>query len=704
MKAPLQPDDVLERKIRLQLAEISGKNGPRLLVRHSGGVRLIDGVAKQDAEAVLALLDGKKRAEDVVDALAERYDTRQAVRLLRRLFGEAVDRVAPAVAGRVIVWSHTADAEGLIERLARHGLRDVELVSEADAAVRALEGAGLLVAAAQKTSYQELFKVQQACLDAGVASLWVTLDADGVRLGPSVVPGETACFACSQLAAFAFLGADAPGTVRDLRTLGGGLGNVVLDATAQEAWRILAPGGEPALSTRVRRFSPHGQTDASIVPAEACPLRCAGDRSPEVAEAEERGPRVSLTHDGEDLVRSVGILGGGTAGYLTALALRRRFPHLDVTLVESSAVPIIGVGEATTPLMPQFLHVDLGLDVHELFREVEPTLKLGIRFLWGGPDGFNYPFGPLRTLDAYVHDGHLGHGSLRSMMMTAGRVPVLERAEGLASRLDTEVAYHLDNARFVRFLKRQAQKMGIRHVDATVAEVEVSDEGESVRALATEDGRRLAFDLYVDCSGFRSLLVGEALRSPFESFAGSLFTDHAWVATAPNAGLVAPYTQAEAYDAGWCWSTPQAAEDHRGYVFSSAFADPEDALAEMRARNPGMGEPRLVKFRAGRRAHFWKGKRRGSRQRLRLRRAARVDGAAHARAPDRPPAPGLSFAARKPGATGLAQPQGGRRLGLSALVPRLALQVQPRPHDSVLARLHERSGCERPRRAARNVR
>jgi tryptophan halogenase len=273
-------------------------------------------------------------------------------------------------------------------------------------------------------------------------------------------------------------------------------------------------------------------------------------------------------------------------------------------------VPIIGVGEATTPLMPQFLHADLGLDVHELFREVRPTLKLGIRFVWGPPDGggFNYPFGPLRTLEAAVYDGHVRDCSLRSMMMSADRVPVLEEDEGRpVSLLDTEVAYHLDNAPFVRFLAEEARRAGVEHVDARIADVEVDAGGREVRALVADDGRRFAFDLYADCSGFRSLLLEKALGSAFVPFAGSLPTDRAWVATVPNAGAVRPYTLAETYDAGWCWSTPQAHEDHRGYVFCSAFASPGEALAEMRAKNPGMGEPRLVEFRAGRHAHFWRG-------------------------------------------------------------------------------------------------
>lgn len=618
MRPRLQPTDVLEPEPRLQLAD-SGDG--RLLVRHAGGVSLIEGVKLADAEAVLAEIDGVRSAEEVADALAGRYGTRRAVRLLRRLFGDVVRRRPRPVAGRVLVVGDGAAARRLAELLGGQGLRDVSLADDPPAVRHRLRGADLVIAILECTSYKVIFELQADCLNARVPSLYVTFDADGVRVGPSVVPGTTACFACSQLAHFAFLGQGAAGKAEDLRTLEG-RDSEALRAAAAEAREIVAADGEPSYLTRVVRFSAAGRSDLAVDAADACPLGCREIPAPsgrlawrsaaEFVEAGERRPPAAAPGPDEELVRSVGILGGGTAGYLTALALRRRLPHLAVTLVESSAVPIIGVGEATTPLMPQFLHVDLGLDAHELFREVRPTLKLGIRFLWGPPDGghFNYPFGRQRTLEAFVHDGHIRDGSLRSMMMTGDRAPVRWRPDEdrrPISGLDTEIAYHLDNARFVRYLREKARQAGVEHVDATVADVEVSGDGREVTALVTDGGRRLAFDLYADCSGFRSLLLGKALGSPFVDFADSLPTDRAWVATVPNGGVARPYTLAETYGAGWCWSTPQAAEDHRGYVFSSTFASPEEALAEMRAKNPGMGEPRLVEFRAGRHAHFCRG-------------------------------------------------------------------------------------------------
>jgi tryptophan halogenase len=306
---------------------------------------------------------------------------------------------------------------------------------------------------------------------------------------------------------------------------------------------------------------------------------------------------------------TVGVVGGGTAGYFAALALKSRFPDLDVTLIESSSIPIIGVGEATTTLMPPFLHLDLGLDIVDLFRVVRPTFKLGIKFEWGpaGRGGFTYPFGEARPLDAFVFDGHIRAQSLTSLLMAGDRGPVVRGTDGSPLSLlpDIKFAYHLENRSFVSYLAQAAAEAGIHHLDATIATVRAGAQG--VGSLHTSDGRELRFDLYVDASGFRSLLVGAALESPFESFGSTLFCDRAIVATVPQPGPVRPYTTAETMDAGWCWRIPVGGEDHRGYVHASALLDEDAAVSEMRAKNPGMGEPSVVRFRSGRHRHFWLG-------------------------------------------------------------------------------------------------
>lgn len=615
----------------------------RWLVRSPQGVSLIPPRFAPLLPKLLPLLDPPRPLEEIQEALAP--EPPEDVRgVLQSLIGELVQVVEPAPAPelpgeaarepeeetpgapRIVLIAEEAGGERIAEGLARAGLPGAVRLPPAG-----LEGASLVIACLEEVSYRSLLEVQAACLSAGIPALFLTCDPDGVRVGPAAVPGISACLGCVQLAGFRFLGLppeellEAAAGFQTGRTAEAPSFGTAVAGLVAAARGLLAEGAAPALLTEILLFPAAGGTRRLPVERHpGCPL--CGDlpardgvlerRAARIrAEAVDRQPARALPPDPEGLVRTVGILGGGTAGYLAALALRRKLPHLAVSLIESSDVPIIGVGEATTPLMPQFLHVDLGLDPHRLFREVRPTLKLGIRFLWGEREtgDFHYPFGPVHVLEPVVYgDGlrDLKDCSLQSLMMATGTVPVYAQGSGRAgwsSRLGTAAAYHLDNERFVAYLQSRAALAGVQRIDATVTHVEKSADGEEVRALVTADGRRLSFDLYLDCSGFRSLLLEQSLASPWIGFEGSLWTDRAVVAPVPHGGNVRPYTTAESLSCGWCWNTPQEDVDHRGYVFASAFQTPEEAEAEMRRANPGMGAARLVRFRAGRHAHFWKG-------------------------------------------------------------------------------------------------
>jgi tryptophan halogenase len=642
MRRPPAPSDLLRRDPAAQA--IALPDG-RLLVRHAGGVSLLGGLTTADLDLVLGQVDGKRTAAEAAAACVEldaSLSPEAVLGLLAAVDGEMVHRIdpspAPAATPEACTSSIVVVGGGPLARRIERELRR----AEPGVVVRRLgrrafatgpDTAALVICALEEVSYGEILGVQSACLAAGVPALFITADPDGVRVGPTVAPGVSPCFACAQLAAFrAVRLAPAAGLAAfaALRAgaVDGALRGWAAAEVAREAREVLRPSGAPSLAGALLLLpSSASSSDSETAPRRlpldrdpACPL-CSGAAAPPTAAAdrarraivvaqESRPPHAAPADPGA-LVAHVGIVGGGTAGYLAALALRRKVPGLAVTLIESPDVPIIGVGEATTPLMPQFLHVDLGLDIHRFFAEVLPTFKLGIRFVWGAPgDGwFNYPFGPIHLLEPVVYgkegEPDLRACSLQSLLMEEDAFG-LSLEEGTAwSSLGTATAYHLDNERFVAYLQRCAAAAGVERLEATIADVEVRED--EVSALVTADGRRLAFDLYIDCTGFRSLLLERALGSPWESFEKSLWTDRAVVAAVPHSGRVRPYTTAATMAAGWCWSTPQGDADHRGYVYASAFLSPEEAEAEMRRANPGMGAARAVRFRAGRHEHFWLG-------------------------------------------------------------------------------------------------
>lgn len=312
-------------------------------------------------------------------------------------------------------------------------------------------------------------------------------------------------------------------------------------------------------------------------------------------------------------IRTVGVIGGGTAGYLTALALRVWRPGLDVTVVESRSIPVIGVGEATVTDMVFFLHRYLGIDIARFYDQVRPTWKLGIKFDWGpDPDGFQAPFDwashNVGILGALSERGRIDGFSLQSVLMEAGKTPIIQTGGTVASLLPyLPFAYHLENVRFIRFLTELALQRDVRHVDATIADVVLRDQ-DWVDCLRTTDGHELRYDLYIDCTGFRSRLLGQALGVHLQSFSASLFTDAAITASLGNEERPRPYTTATTMNAGWCWDIPLSdGADHLGYVYSSAAISADHAASELRERYPGAEIQGQVRFASGRRDHLWHG-------------------------------------------------------------------------------------------------
>lgn len=313
------------------------------------------------------------------------------------------------------------------------------------------------------------------------------------------------------------------------------------------------------------------------------------------------------------MIRQVLILGGGSAGLIAAISLRKMLPALAVRLVRSSEIGVIGVGEGTTNSMPGFLFDFLKLSRGRFYAQAEPTWKLGIRFLWGPRDYFDYPFAfqlsgkwshYARPSGYYAEEDFHGIG-LGSALMEAGKAFPRNSSGGGGPDMRVPFGFHIENAKFVETLESIAEELGVTFVEGKVSDTERGPKG--IEALRLEDGQRLVADLFVDCSGFRSELLGRALGEEYVDYGRSLFCDRAviggWKRTTEP---VLPYTVAETMDAGWAWQIEHEHHINRGYVYSSQAISDDAACEEFLRKNPkAPPSPRVVKFRSGRYRRVW---------------------------------------------------------------------------------------------------
>jgi tryptophan halogenase len=318
------------------------------------------------------------------------------------------------------------------------------------------------------------------------------------------------------------------------------------------------------------------------------------------------------------------VVGGGTAGWMTAAALVRLLPTAcSVHLVESTDIGIVGVGEATLPHIRAFVE-RLGLDEADFMRATHATFKLGIDFRDFGAIGDSYihPFGSFgRPLDdvGFHHywlrlaaEGRVGPIGDYSVAVAAARRHRFAMPEGPTDALAGSFgyAYQFDATLFGPYLRRFAERHGARRTEGRIVSVEQDGERGDVRAVVLESGERIEGDLFVDCSGFRSLLLGDAMAEPWEDWSRWLPCDRAVAmpCTSPD-GPIEPYTRATAMSAGWRWRIPLQHRVGNGYVYSSAHLGDQaaaDALMQSVEGAP-LAEPRFLKFRAGRRRNSWVG-------------------------------------------------------------------------------------------------
>ena len=333
-------------------------------------------------------------------------------------------------------------------------------------------------------------------------------------------------------------------------------------------------------------------------------------------------------------VRNILIVGGGTAGWLTACYLARTLNAADprsiqITLVESADIGILGVGEGTFPSLRGTLAA-IGLDEALFVRGANATFKQGIRFVdWvrpqggGGPDHYFHPFslpsqqGDGPELLPYWLLGAAPSGTpfadavtMQKRVVDAARAPKRRGDKPYQARLN--YAYHFDAIQFAGVLAEHGRGLGVRHLVATVEHVEVDANGSLARVVTREAGA-LEADLYVDCTGLRAALIGKALGAPFRSAKDVLFVDRAVAMQVPYDRADAPIascTISTAHEAGWTWDIGLQQRRGVGYVYSTQHSD--DARAEQVLRNyVGTAAqnltPRLLKFEAGHRPLQWIG-------------------------------------------------------------------------------------------------
>lgn len=335
-------------------------------------------------------------------------------------------------------------------------------------------------------------------------------------------------------------------------------------------------------------------------------------------------------------IQNVVILGGGTAGWMTASYLGKALQgSVKITVLEAPDIPKIGVGEATVPNLQRAFFDYLGLREDDWMRECNAAFKMAVKFInWrtpgagepharrrnGRPDHFYHPFGLLPDYDQvplshyWYYAKHHGESEEPYDYACFKEPPLMDA--NLAPRTRdggraTRYAWHFDAHLVADFLRRFAtRKQGVIHVQDRMEEV-LFDQRGFVRALRTSSGRVLEGDLFVDCSGFRGLLINQALQEPFVDMSDHLLCDSAVAFPVPNDDAklgVEPYTSSIAMSSGWTWKIPMLGRFGTGYVYSSQFATQDEATREfcnLWGIDPTQAKLNHIRFRVGRNRRAW---------------------------------------------------------------------------------------------------
>lgn len=313
------------------------------------------------------------------------------------------------------------------------------------------------------------------------------------------------------------------------------------------------------------------------------------------------------------------VLGGGTAGWMSAALLKRVLGEpVEIELVESDQIGIVGVGEATIPPI-QHVNAVLGLDEAQFLRETKSTIKLAIRFEnWRRPGhSYYHTFGAPGRSQAFCHFHHFWTRAEQSGFSTDlwdYDLNYLCCEENRFAKLQTpdpmwelKYAYHFDAGLYGQYLRRYSEQRGVRRTEGTVRDVQLNAESGEVEALVLSDGRVVEGDFFIDCSGIRGLLIHQKLGTGYEDWGHWLPCDRAMAVPSERFEQTLPFTRSIAHSAGWQWRIPLQHRNGNGLVYSSNHYS-DDQAADILLNNlesKALAEPKIIPFRTGRTRRQW---------------------------------------------------------------------------------------------------
>lgn len=324
----------------------------------------------------------------------------------------------------------------------------------------------------------------------------------------------------------------------------------------------------------------------------------------------------------ESAIQRVVIVGGGTAGWMTAATLSKLFPRgLELILIESDEIGTVGVGEATIPQIRLF-NATLGLDENDFIQKTQGSFKLGIEFVDWTRLGHRYmhAFGPVGGRDLGIVQfyqywlklksqgkaGELGDYTFNTVASRLNRfMRPINKPNSPLSQI--YYAFHFDASLYARYLRGLSEARGVQRLEGKITDTVLRPENGHIHSVRLNDGREVTGDLFIDCSGFRGLLIEQALKTGYEDWSDWLPCNRALAVPCSSASPFTPYTRSTARKAGWQWRIPLQHRTGNGYVYCSDYISDDEAAATLLANLDGkaLADPRPLRFVTGMRKRFW---------------------------------------------------------------------------------------------------